>query len=253
MLTEQLLNWQTKVSDGLLTGSINTSCLCLWPQIYSRTVRGQSSIMQHRSAGEKPVGKFAKTASPWSHLSLRNLLCCSLYLPFLHLSHCTVPCLSLLSIILSPFWLAHSQPRPALSHYTLSMPLSCSTFPTSFISFICSVFLSRSDSHSRRSLLISAGRHANAQNEVLWPLLWHSKQSVDINHLMPLPLWNMFCYQVVTSAASTSLSPKHISLSPVFHCRGGRSTMSIMWNTATQYDAAFNLWTKSLLRGAFRF
>lgn len=148
MLTEQLLNWQTKVTDGLLTGSINTSCLCLWPQIYSRTARGQSSIMQHRSAGEKPVGKFAKTASPWSHLSLRNLLCCSLYLPFLHLSHCTVPCLSLLSIILSPFWLAHSQPRPALSHYTLSMPLSCSTFPTHFISFICSVFLSCSDSHS---------------------------------------------------------------------------------------------------------
>lgn len=190
------------VTKGVQQGSsLSSSLLNLTPISQSPTtdLKGQSSISQHIFCRGKPLGKFAKTTSSWSHLSLRNLLCCELYLAFLPLCHCTlpisplyhpVPC-SIITLLVCALCLT-------LSHYTLSFSLSLCTSLIHFMSFICSAFLSLSSVCF--ALFMSAGKHVRTGNVALWPLLWYSKQSEGISHFVPIPLQNVFWTYVATSA-----------------------------------------------------
>lgn len=134
----------------------------------------------------------------------------------------TVPCLSILSIILSPSLLSrfHSMPSVQLSR----------TIPYRFLSLhfpFTQLYIFHLLSSICLSVFISAGRHISSQNGVLWPLPWYSKQSEDITNCMFLPSWNVFLTYVATSA-SVSWTP--LLFSPVFHCFGGRSTVYYVYS-----------------------
>lgn len=135
----------------------------------------------------------------------------------------TVPCLSLLSSRCPPLYY-HSVCAlcSALTHCSLSIPLSSSTFPIHFYIFYLL-------SHLFASLSSYLQGHVCTQNGVLWPVMWYSKQSEDIPPPMKYVL-KLCCHLCLFI----------LSVSGVFHCTDRRLATQ---NTAIQYDAVFNFWT----------
>lgn len=147
----------------------------------NKTVRGQTSITQHIICRGKTSWKVCKDCLLLrSHLSLRNLLCCTLYLPFLPLCHCTLPISSL--ITLSPSLLSLSQSVPSVQF----SPTEPSQFLSPSLPLPSTPYLSFA-LFSALSLRICRRDTSVLKMGCSDPLLWYSKQSEDITHLMPLP------------------------------------------------------------------
>lgn len=214
-------------------------------------LKGQSSITQHIFYRGKPLGKFAKTTSSCSHLSLCNLLCCTLYLAFLPLCHCTLPISSLYHPVpCSIITLSVCALCPALSHYTPSISISHCTFLIHFISFICSAFLSVS------YLLLSL--HICRETRQDWKCGASTPAAVfktewGYQPFCALPpakcVRNLCCHFCPLYLSA----PEHPFSSVLCFIAWAEGRKSIMWNIATQYDAVFNFWTWNLLRGVCRF
>lgn len=169
---------------------------------------------QHHTAhllqGKKAVGKFA---SSWSHLSLHNLLCRTLYLPFLLLSLYPAYLFSHHSVLLSNITLCLCP----LSAFHPFQPLNFSTSPIHSILFISSVVLSLS------FLFTSFSLYLQGDTSVLkmgWPPLWYSKQSEDIARSKCVLILCCHLCLLILSVSWTTLV-----FSPVFHCMGKRSTV----------------------------
>lgn len=151
-------------------------------------MRGQSSITQHIFCrGENQLESLQRLLPPEAICPYTTFCAAHCTCPF-YLS-VTVPCLSFLSIILSPSLLSFSVYAlcSALSHYTLSISLSFSTFPiqlTVYLSF--GLF----PSLSLLCLLLSPHICWETRQCSKWGALTPAVvfRTEDITHFVPLPL-----------------------------------------------------------------